>query len=275
MPTRSLRFVKMSGAGNDFVVVDNRDATVEEVGKAPLARRVCRRRRGIGADGLILIEPAREEAADYRMRYFNADGSEGELCGNGARCAAIFARDIGAAGASQRITTPAGELEAEILVSGVAAGPIVRVAMPPPGGIRRLRLPALPGGPADLFALDVGVPHVVEVVSELDSIAVDRRGSAIRWHSAFPAGANANFAALDERAGEIRLRTFERGVEAETLACGTGATAAATVAHRCFGWPPDVAVRVASGDLLHLDCAGDAPRMDGPAIRIFEGLFPR
>ena len=267
---RSLSFVKMSGAGNDFVVADNRDGSLAEADKAPLARRACRRRIGIGADGLILIErDGQRQDADYVMRYFNADGSEGELCGNGTRCAAVFAREIGAGGTSQRVATPAGVLRAEILPSAEVA--TVRVAMAKPSPIRRLRLPGLPGGEAELFALEVGVPHAVEVVPDVGVIDVDRRGSAIRRHGDFPAGTNANFIALDEGAREIRLRTFERGVEAESLACGTGATAAVTVAHRFFDWPAAVPVRVASGDLIHIDCAGAVPLMEGPVARIYEG----
>ncbi|MXW69830.1 MAG: diaminopimelate epimerase [Acidobacteria bacterium] len=273
MPSSTLRFVKMSGAGNDFVVADNRGGAIEETEKPPLARRACRRKLGIGADGLILIErDGQRRNADYVMRYFNADGSEGELCGNGTRCAAVFAREIGAGGTSQRIATPAGVLRADILASTARAA-TVRVAMAQPSSIRRLRLSDLPGGEAEVFALEVGVPHAIEVVPEVGAVDVDRRGSAIRRHSAFPAGANANFIALDEGSGEIRLRTFERGVEAECLACGTGATAAVTVAHRFFGWPAAVPVRVASGDLIHIDCDGEAPLMVGPVTRVFEGAF--
>ena len=273
-PARLLSFVKMSGAGNDFVVADNRDCSIAEADKAGLARQACRRKLGIGADGLILIErDGQRQDADYVMRYFNADGSEGELCGNGTRCAAVFAREIGAGETSQRVATPAGVLRADIL-SGSAAAATVRVAMARPSPIRRLHLPDLPGGEAELFALEVGVPHAIEVVPDIGVVDVDRRGSAIRRHSVFPAGANANFIALDEGSGEIRLRTFERGVEAECLACGTGATAAVTVAHRFFGWPAAAPVRVASGDLLHIDCTGAAPLMKGPVTRIYEGRLP-
>lgn len=280
-PANGLPFVKMSGAGNDFVVADNREGFIAEAAKSPLARRVCRRKIGIGADGLILIERDIErdievvrvgQDADYVMRYFNADGSEGELCGNGTRCAAVFAREIGAAGRSQRVATPAGVLRADIL-AGSAHAATVRVAMAKPSPVRRLRLADLPGGEAALFALDVGVPHALEVVTDVARVDVEVRGSAIRRHAAFPAGANANFLALDEGAREIHLRTFERGVEAECLACGTGATAAATVAHRYFDWPAAVSVRVASGDLIHIDCTGETPLMEGPVTRIFDGVF--
>lgn len=271
MSPGTLGFVKMHGAGNDFVVADNRDRLIGEAEKPRLARRVCRRKIGIGADGLILIEDSGpDEDADYVMRYFNADGSEGELCGNGTRCAAVFAREIGAGGISQRIATPAGLMRAEIL-AGSSEAATVRVAMAKPSPVRRLRLSDLPGGETELFALEVGVPHAIEVVPDVSVVDVDRRGAAIRRHAAFPAGANANFIALDEGSGEIRLRTFERGVEAESLACGTGATAAVTVAHRFFGWPTSAPVRVTSGDLIHIDCAGDLPLMEGPVARIYEG----
>ena len=121
--------------------------------------------------------------------------------------------------------------------------------------------------------MEVGVPHAVEIVADLDAVDVPRRGGAIRRHPAFPAGANANFIALDQSTGEIRLRTFERGVEAETLACGTGAVAAATVAHRHFGWPPTGRIRVASGDLLRIELTPEAARMEGPATRIYEAVL--
>lgn len=269
---RSVLFVKMSGAGNDFVLVDNRGGVFVEAEKPRLVRRVCRRRFGVGADGLILIESERREDADFSMRYFNADGSEGELCGNGTRCAAVFAREIGAAGRRQSFTTPAGLIRAEITADGsLAEDAVVRVRMPRPGAVHRLRLSGLPGGDADLFALRVGVPHALELVEDVRRVDVAVRGPAIRRHPVFPDGTNANFLALDEQAQEIHLRTYERGVEAESLACGTGATAAAAVAHRFFGWPPAVPIRMEGGDLLRLDLTGERPLMEGPVHRVYEG----
>ncbi len=271
---RAVPFVKMSGAGNDFVVIDHRIAVFAEPEKGALARRVCRRRLGVGADGLILVEPPpRGSDADYAMRYFNSDGSEGELCGNGTRCAAVFAEEIGAAGRRQAFTTPAGVIRARIVEPLLRSGgsAVVRVAMVRPGPTERLSVADLPGGPADLFALRVGVPHAIEVVPDVRSVDVAGRGSAIRRHRAFPAGANANFIAFDADRGEIHLRTFERGVEEESLACGTGATAAATVARRHFGWPPVVPVRMESGDRILMDLGADRPRMEGPVTRVYEG----
>ncbi len=271
MTGEHLAFVKMSGAGNDFVVVDHRAPFVAEADKPELARRLCRRRVGVGADGLILIEPAAGDGVDFRMRYFNADGSEGELCGNGTRCAAAFAREIGAAGDEATIATPAGDIAVAIVGAPADGARRVRMTMPTPGPVRRFELDGLPGGMGEVFAVDVGVPHAVEVVSDLDAVDIDARGPAIRNHPAFPRGANANFIALDEAAGELRLRTWERGVEAETLACGTGATAASAVARRALDWPARTGVRVASGDRLEVDLSTDPPRMEGPAIVVYRG----
>ncbi len=276
-PSAVVAFVKMSGAGNDFVLVDNRSPVLAESDKPAFVRRVARRKFGVGADGVILVEPpSRDNGADFAMRYFNADGSEGELCGNGTRCAAVFAREIGAAGRSQTFTTPAGLIRAEILRSPdrLGEGGAVRVVMARPGPIRRVRLTDVPGGEANLYYLRVGVPHTIEIVPEVRPIDVVRRGSAIRHHPEFPAGANANFIALDEASGEIRLRTFERGVEAECLACGTGATAAVAIAHRFHGWPAAAPVRMESGDVVHIALTGPAPVMEGPVTRVYDGLVP-
>ena len=241
---------------------------------ARLARRACRRKIGIGADGLILIErDGQRPDADYVMRYFNADGSEGELCGNGTRCAAVFAREIGAGGISQRVATPAGVLRAEILAERGRCGDGAGGDGPAESGPPPPSVPISPVGKPSCSHWRWAFLHAIEVVPDVGVVDVDRRGSAIRRHSVFPAGANANFIALDEDSGEIRLRTFERGVEAECLACGTGATAAVAVAHRFFDWPAAVPVRVASGDLIHIDCTGDAPLMEGPVTRVFEGAF--
>lgn len=272
----TLAFVKMSGAGNDFVLVDHRVPILEEADKPAFVRGICRRRFGVGADGLILVEPASRQGADFAMRYFNADGSEGALCGNGTRCAAVFAHEIGAAGRSQSFTTPAGRIRAEVLrpPDRLGYGGAVRVVMARPGAIRRVRLTDVPGEAASLYVLRVGVPHAVEVVPDVRAVEVERRGRAIRHHAEFPEGANADFISLDEAAGEIRLRTFERGVEAESLACGTGATAAALIAHRFHGWPAAAPVRMESGDRLRITLSGPAPVMEGPVTRVYEGRVP-
>jgi diaminopimelate epimerase len=264
-----LRFTKMNGAGNDFVLFDNR------VGKLALSEeqivRLCDRHRGIGADGVLLLEPA-TNGADFRMRYFNADGGEAEMCGNGARCFARFADR--AAGPFQKLSfeTPAGVISARL------TGEQVTLGMSDPSDLRLgLEIPVA-GESLKASYVDSGVPHVVIAVARLDEIDVCSLGSTLRHHSMFaPRGANANFS---ERRGphSIAIRTYERGVENETLACGTGVVASAII----FAATEDVAgpieVLVRGGDILQVDFkrAGDAFRevtLTGPADFVFDGTI--
>lgn len=228
LPHTPVPFAKMNGSGNDFVVIDNRGGLLDAEAIPEFARMVCRRGLGEGADGLVLIDEADDQpAVDFSWRYINADGSEGDLCGNGAMCGARFAVDAGIAPASCRFTTPAGLIAVEVL----SGGPAVEMSMIDAAIIRR-DLDLDEG--ADVTAFDlvqVGVPHVVAVAPDVDDFPdFDARGRAIRHHARLaPAGANVN---LIHRIGAdaIRMRTWERGVEAETLACGTGAVASAVVA---------------------------------------------
>src|SRR5262245_43695130 len=219
-PHQMLRFTKMNGAGNDFVLFDNR------VGKLALSEeqivRLCDRHRGIGADGVLLLEPA-TNGADFRMRYYNADGGEAEMCGNGARCFARFANR--AAGPFQQLSfeTPAGVIRARL------TGEQVTLGMRDPNDLRLGLDVPVAGERFKASYVDSGVPHVVIAVARLDEIDVCSLGSALRHHSMFaPRGANANFS---ERRGphSIAIRTYERGVENETLACGTGVVASAII----------------------------------------------
>ena len=264
-----LRFHKMNGAGNDFVVIDNR-AMDMPFDRAQIAR-LCDRHRGVGADGLLAVEPA-QRGADFRFRYYNADGGEAEMCGNGARCFGRFAASL-RPGAPQRVTfeTLAGTLAAEII------GEQVRIAMSEP---RDLQLPCPAHVPAlgrPLHFLNTGVPHVVVIVDELDPLDVPALGRAIRHHPQFaPAGTNANFAQV-LAPGELAIRTYERGVECETMACGTGVTACALVHHLLDGAASPVRVRVRGGDTLEVGfrSTGGGRLTDvtltGPAEFVFEG----
>ncbi len=222
-----LPFTKMHGSGNDFVVIDNRDQIVAIEELPDFARAVCRRGLGLGADGVVSIERAESDDVDFHWRYLNADGSEGELCGNGAMCGARFAVVAGIAPASCRFSTIAGPVTAEV----IDGGPEVRLEMADaetPG--RNLNLTDA----ANVTAFDlvrVGVPHVVAVAPDVERIdGFDALGRAVREHADLePAGANVNLIhRVDPQT--IRMRTYERGVEAETLACGTGAVASAIVA---------------------------------------------
>lgn len=227
-PQKPVSFAKMNGSGNDFVVIDNRQDQIAEKILFDFTRMVCRRGLGAGADGVVLIrDPEVGSDVDFQWRYINADGSEGDLCGNGAMCGARFAVDAGIAPASCRFGTPAGTIAAEV----IDGGPAVRLEMVDATIAKRgMHLDAA----ADVTAFDlvhVGVPHVVTVAPDVDVMGdFDTWGRNIRHHDALkPEGANANL--IHRIAPDtIRMRTWERGVEAETLACGTGAVASAVIA---------------------------------------------
>lgn len=250
----ALRFHKLSGAGNDFVAVDNRQAIMPPEGfaRADLVRRLCARGMGVGADGVLLIELAHGDA-DFRMRYYNSDGGEAETCGNGARCIARFAEALGIVQGSATFETQAGLYRAEI-------GPeAVRVSM---GAVKGLKLD-IPVEVDGLFSGTVdfahsGVPHVVVQVTDVQGVDVVGVGRAIRYNEQFaPDGANVNFIAP---AGENRLdiRTYERGVEGETLACGTGSIASAVVAARRGLVEPPVVLHTRGGVDLRVHFTSDA-----------------
>ena len=219
-------FTKMAGTGNDFLIVDAVHHTLSAFKAAwpRVARAMCDRRGGVGADGLLVLE--RSRVADVRMRIFNPDGSEPEMCGNGARCVAAFVHGWRGRRRPQVSIETAGGL-----VSAQVSRARVRMRMPDPRNIRLgLRLSVDPRIRALAF-LDTGVPHVVASVDDVDGLDVDALGRKLRHHQAFgPRGANVNFIETHPRAPHrLRIRTYERGVEGETLACGTGVTAAAVV----------------------------------------------
>jgi len=260
-------FLKMHGAANDFVVVDHRRAFLSEP-IAPLVARLCDRRRGIGADGLLLLESDPEQ--DFAMRYFNADGGEADYCGNGTRCLARFALDRGIGRDGRvRLQTAVGAQQAE------RAGDAIRVHF---GRIEaageRLRLEACGRGFEGRF-VRAGVPHFVVGEPALEAAPVDAWGRALRGHAQFGReGANVDF--VTPRDGAVAMRTYERGVEGETLACGSGAIATALWAI-AEGHASPVRVRTAGGDELVVTCVQDPAGYDvtltGPAEVAFEGIW--
>lgn len=266
----AIPFTKMCGSGNDFILVDNRRGRIDEADLAALVTGVCRRRLSVGGDGVILIEPS--TVADFRWRFFNADGSRGEMCGNGARCAARFAVLNGISGPQVRFETDAGLIRARV------DGAQVRVEMPDPVGFRRERPLALAGGHVRVSTVNTGVPHAVLVVPDVDDVDVVALGREIRRHPEFaPAGTNADFLSTD-RAGGLAIRTYERGVEDETLACGTGAVAGALVAAETLGAASPVRVRTRSGEHLTVHfrrCGGRFCNIaqEGGARLIFTGTL--
>ena len=264
-----LRFTKMDGAGNDFILIDNRAGDVD-LNRSQIAR-LCDRHRGIGADGILLLENPSDHA-DFRMRYFNADGGEAEMCGNGARCFARFADRAAGPLQSLSFETPAGVIGAQLV------GELVTLQMSQPKDMRLgLELP-LAGEKIRSSYVDSGVPHVVVPVARIDDVDVRSLGAALRHHPMFaPRGANANFS---EQRGprHIAIRTYERGVEDETLACGTGVVASAILfaANADIAGPIDVLVR--GGDTLQVDFKRNGDQISnvtltGPADFVFDGAI--
>lgn len=261
-------FWKMQGSGNDFILIDHRPPIIPEPRRRQFVRTVCTRKLGVGADGLIFIEPSAR--VDFRWRFFNADGSEAEMCGNGGRCAARFAALNRISGEKLAFETLAGVIHAEV------KGRRVKLEL---GSARDLRLnlniPVAGESWTGQF-INTGVPHVVLLVPDLEAAPVVEIGRAIRYHPMFqPAGTNVNFLT---RGGpqELQLRTYERGVEDETLACGTGAVAAALIAACLEGVDSPVLVRPRSGEMLRVffDNQGgifSAVCLEGEALVVFQG----
>jgi diaminopimelate epimerase len=239
-----IEFYKMSGSGNDFIIIDNRDLSLN-VGDLPtFARRICARKISVGADGLILIESSR--SADFKWQFFNSDGSVPEMCGNGSRCAARFAYIKGIAGKKMSFETVAGIISAEV------KDDVVKVKLTDPSPVNtEIKIKAT-GQEYTLDSVDTGVPHAVVFVNDLDNCDVYNDGRRIRYHEHFaPRGTNADFAIVFDR-HKIRVRTYERGVENETLACGTGMVAGVlAAAQRCLVESP-VDVLVQSGETLRI-----------------------
>jgi diaminopimelate epimerase len=237
-------FFKMSGSGNDFILIDNREKVVEENLLSDMIKKVCRRKMSVGADGFILVE--KSDQVDFRWRFFNSDGSLAEMCGNGARCAARFAYLIGIAGKEIAFETDAGIVLASITHKGV------KIKMPDPKDIKIDYLINLEKVSISVNSVNTGVPHVVMIVDNLDCVDVFNQGREIRYFKSFaPAGTNVNFVSM-QNDGSIAIRTYERGVEDETLACGTGSIAGAVVmaCKEKIGSP--VKMLTKSGEILNI-----------------------
>jgi diaminopimelate epimerase len=217
-----VKITKMSGSGNDFILVDNRDRGISDDRMVFWTRALCRRMVSVGADGMIFIEPS--DHHDFKWRFFNADGSEAEMCGNGGRCTARFAFLRGIAGAEMTFETLAGPIEARV------EGSMVKLQLTQPKDLRLDQSLKLDGQTWSFDFLNTGVPHALIWVEDIEKADLARMGAPIRYHDHFkPAGTNVNFAQIDDH-GLLLVRTYERGVEGETLACGTGSVAAAAVA---------------------------------------------
>jgi len=265
-----VKFTKVVASGNDFIIVDTRRSQGHQVTRSPVkdwssfAKKVCVRRTGVGADGLLLLENSK--TADVKMRIFNPDGGEVEMCGNGARCVALYCNKK-----NIKIETKAGTLGAELSSKGR-----VKVKMTDPVDLKLNFKINLNGKDYEVHFINTGVPHVVHFADDIDNFRVKEIGRLIRYHADFqPAGTNANFARFVDKK-TIGLRTYERGVEDETLACGTGACASAIVAAILDEVSPAVDVETKSGEVLtiYFDKKGDVVKnvyLEGEAQIVFKG----
>jgi len=261
-----IAFSKLSGAGNDFIVMDNRNNSIH---LTPLhVQELCTRRTGIGADGLILIEPSSRYA--FSMNYYNADGFPGSMCGNGGRCAVYFAHTIGIAGSSK--TSYTFEANGNRYDAWITGEETVKLRMLPPKEFRNdIEIEGL-----ICHSVNTGSPHAVIYTSDLEHIKVTEIGRTIRHRTdIFPDGSNVNFIEITSPE-TLAIRTFERGVEDETLACGTGAVAAALMSYLMGKISATIVqVKVKSGDTLQVQFNKnmDVVFLTGPAKYIFEGSF--
>ena len=240
----NIEFTKMVAAGNDFLLVDNRGKKAEKrIGNlSKFAKAVCARKHSIGADGLLLLEGS--EKADITMRIFNPDGSEVTMCGNGSRCTAYYAARKGITKNKLSIETKAGILKARVGKN------IAKIEMMKPERLKSRFSIDVYDETFEVDFVKTGVPHVVYFLEDLDSFDVKRFGRVIRFHKEFASeGTNANFVKVNDR-HNISIRTYERGVEDETFACGTGAVASSIVASELHSVESPVRVKTSGGGVL-------------------------
>ena len=266
----SIEFWKMNGSGNDFILIDNRDGRIPEHDMARLVKRSCRRRESVGADGVIFVIPS--DRFDFGWRYFNPDGAEVEMCGNGGRCVSRFAFLKGIAGPDMTFDTLAGPISAEV------KGRVVKVLMPKPTDLS-LDIDIKAGQEWETVDfINTGVPHVVVGVKDLSNHPVIDQGRVIRYLSLFsPDGTNANFVKYIEK-GRLEVRTYERGVEGETLACGTGAIASALIASARGMSDSPVKVKTRGGEelVIYFEKNGESFEkvwLEGDTSIVYQGLL--
>lgn len=265
-------FSKMNGTGNDFIVIDNRQGFLRQARKADFSRRICVPKTSIGADGVIFIENSKN--ADFRWDFFNSDGSSAEMCGNGGRCVARYAFEHRITSDNLTFETLAGTIAAQVKEESV------KIKFPSPQDFHQDLEVFLNGTIFKVDFINTGVPHAVIYSNDVDSEDLLKIGSGIRSHEIFaPAGVNVDFVqAINLKT--IKIRTYERGIEGETLACGTGAVASAILANRKGLVEAPVQVQVASGEKLKIYFDGIFTNgsfgdvfLEGPAVTTFEGII--
>ena len=268
----SIVFTKMSGSGNDFIIIDNRKPVIENSAKPGFVSQICVPKLSVGADGVIFIENS--DTADFKWDFYNADGSSAEMCGNGGRCVAQYAYVRKIASEKMSFETKAGIIIAEVKES------YVRIKLTTPKGMQRNLNIDLNGKTFKVDSLNIGVPHAIIYSDNVANEDVRGVGRGIRTHPAFsPEGTNVDFV---QKLGEdaLHVRTYERGVEGETLACGTGVVASALLASEANLVKPPVRVQTQGGEVLtvdfeKIDRAGEFKDvfLEGSAKTVFEGTI--
>lgn len=272
-----MKFVKLHGSGNDFVVFDNRQGEVYKflgdlnIKLEDFVVKVCALHTGVGADGLILIENPDDPENDFKWQFFNSDGSVAGMCGNGSRCAVRFAYENGIADKKVKFETLVGVIEAEVLDEGKR----VKVLLTEPHSFKNMHI-RVKNKDIKGYYINTGVPHFVVIVDDLEEFDVVTYGREIRFHETFsPSGTNATFVKVNSE-GIVNIRTYERGVENETLACGTGAAASAIVAYtQGLVRRKPIEVRTKGGDILRIDFDDDLKRvfLEGSVYKVFDGFL--
>ncbi len=273
-----MEITKMHGAGNDFIIINNIREKIPAEKLPRLAEKICTRRLSAGADGFMVVE-APKEGGDFRMLFFNSDGTVGEMCGNGARCIARYGYENGLAGETQRIETTAG------LVTGRRVSDrIYTVRLNDPTHIDTDIKISVCGRDLTVSYIELGnpgLPHAVLIGDDymtMDSGDLRALGRAIRWCEKFPKGANVNFCSFDKSRGKWFVRTYERGVEDFTLACGTGiGSSALTLCLKGLASPEEVKLSAPGGDLsVSLTLNGDGAKdiwLTGPTNMVYKGTL--
>jgi diaminopimelate epimerase len=266
----NINFSKLTAAGNDFVLIDNRENIIAEKDYEFLAKKLCDRRYSIGGDGLILLE--KSASKDFKMKYFNSDGSHASMCGNGGRSVAQFAYELGVVNSKMAFETDAGVINAEILPQNR-----VKLDLYDPKDLKLNIKIEVDGKEFNADFINTGVPHIVIFVDDVEEINVFKYGRELRCHKVFaPAGTNVNFVEI-AKDNTLFVRTYERGVEDETLACGTGITASGIIsALKGFAESP-VNIIARGGDRLSVSLKNSRDKisnvvLEGPALIAFKGI---
>mgnify|MGYP000471764126 CR=1 FL=1 len=267
----SVPFYKMQGCGNDFVVIDNRELGLSRAEMPRWAKKICARAFGVCADGLFFIDEAPEDSnMAYCWHFYNNDGSRAEMCGNASRCVGRLAYTLDIAPAEHVFGTDAGPIRAKVITEGPERGQ-VKVQLTPPRGTETDIALSLDGRELTVHFVDTGVPHAVLFVDDAAAEDIATVGAGIRYHERFaPAGTNTNIAQVVDKS-TILLRTYERGVEDETYACGTGAAATQYLAHKLGLTDACVRLTTSGGEVLTVSVEDGQPFLQGSAELTFSG----